>query len=141
MHLFEKIFNHQILSRLEDSGTFMVTSHERAWLKTMLEHPAAADAFTADTLAKLAPTMKELTPVVGPVIKDIAAGMIGALGKEAQLALVQSVPSLVGALAGQAAEKTKKTAKAVVLAPVTIPMSVASWAARKGAQALFGDDE
>ncbi|QQZ63246.1 WYL domain-containing protein [Paenibacillus sonchi] len=53
MNLFEKIFNHQIISRLEDSGTFMVTSHERAWLKTMLEHPAAADAFTADTLDKL----------------------------------------------------------------------------------------
>ncbi|MHA6533684.1 WYL domain-containing protein [Paenibacillus sp. BAC0078] len=53
MNLFEKIFNHQIISRLEDSGTFMVTSHERAWLKTMLEHPAAADAFNADTLDKL----------------------------------------------------------------------------------------
>lgn len=53
MNLFEKIFNHQILSRLEDSGTFMITSHERAWLKTMLEHPASADAFTADTLDKL----------------------------------------------------------------------------------------
>ncbi|WP_308637857.1 WYL domain-containing protein [Paenibacillus silvisoli] len=53
MHLFEKIFNHQIISRLEDSGTFMVTSHERAWLKTMMEHPATADAFTPDTLEKL----------------------------------------------------------------------------------------
>ncbi|NGM83936.1 WYL domain-containing protein [Paenibacillus sp. 7124] len=53
MNLFEKIFNHQIISRLEDSGTFMVTSHERAWLKTMLEHPAAAEAFTPDTLNKL----------------------------------------------------------------------------------------
>ncbi|SDE48400.1 WYL domain-containing protein [Paenibacillus sp. UNCCL117] len=53
MNLFEKIFNHQIISRLEDSGTFMITSHERAWLKTMLEHPAAADAFTAGTLDKL----------------------------------------------------------------------------------------
>lgn len=53
MNLFEKIFNHQIISRLEDSGTFMVTSHERAWLKTMLEHPAAAEAFTTDTLDKL----------------------------------------------------------------------------------------
>jgi predicted DNA-binding transcriptional regulator YafY len=53
MNLFEKIFNHQILSHLEDSGTFMVTSHERAWLKSMLEHPAAADAFTEDTLKKL----------------------------------------------------------------------------------------
>ncbi|WP_284642009.1 WYL domain-containing protein [Paenibacillus silviterrae] len=53
MNLFEKIFNHQLISRLEDSGTFMVTSHERAWLKTMLEHPAAADAFTPETLYKL----------------------------------------------------------------------------------------
>ena len=53
MNLFEKIFNHQIISRLEDSGTFMVTSHERSWLKTMLEHPAATQAFTADTLDKL----------------------------------------------------------------------------------------
>ncbi|WP_068784538.1 WYL domain-containing protein [Paenibacillus phocaensis] len=53
MNLFEKIFNHQIISRLEDSGTFTVTSHERAWLKTMLQHPAASDAFTEDTLNKL----------------------------------------------------------------------------------------
>ncbi|WP_010277962.1 WYL domain-containing protein [Paenibacillus senegalensis] len=53
MNLFEKIFNYQILSRLEDSGTFMVTSHERAWLKAMLEHPAAAEAFTPETLRKL----------------------------------------------------------------------------------------
>ncbi|CAH1207992.1 hypothetical protein PAECIP111891_03137 [Paenibacillus allorhizoplanae] len=53
MNLFEKIFNYQIISRLEDSGTFMVTSHERAWLKTMLGHPAADEAFTPDTLSKL----------------------------------------------------------------------------------------
>lgn len=53
MHLFEKIFSYQILSRLEDSGTFMVTSHERAWLKTMIAHPAAAEAFAPDTLEKL----------------------------------------------------------------------------------------
>ncbi|CAM4245141.1 WYL domain-containing protein [Paenibacillus phoenicis] len=53
MNLFEKNFNHQIISRLEDSGTFTVTSHERAWLKTMLNHPAATDAFTAATLTKL----------------------------------------------------------------------------------------
>lgn len=53
MNLFEKIFNHQIISKLDDSGIFMITSHERAWLKMMLEHPAAADAFTADTLDKL----------------------------------------------------------------------------------------
>ncbi|MNO20912.1 hypothetical protein D3C76_106710 [compost metagenome] len=53
MNLFEKIFNHQIISRLEDTGTFMITSHERAWLKTMLEHPAANGAFTPDTLNRL----------------------------------------------------------------------------------------
>ncbi|CAN7716673.1 WYL domain-containing protein [Paenibacillus sp. LjRoot153] len=53
MNLFEKIFNYQIISRLEDSGTFMVTSHERAWLKTMLGHPAADEALTPETLGKL----------------------------------------------------------------------------------------
>lgn len=53
MHLFEKIFNYQIISRVEDSGVLMITSHERAWLKAMLEHPAADYAFTSDTLEKL----------------------------------------------------------------------------------------
>lgn len=53
MTLFEKIFNYQILSRLEDSGTFMVTSQERNWLKTMLQHPVASDAFRPETLNKL----------------------------------------------------------------------------------------
>ncbi|MGF7048193.1 putative DNA-binding transcriptional regulator YafY [Paenibacillus sp. DS2015] len=53
MNLFEKIFNYQIISRLDDSGTFMVTSQERGWLKTMLEHPAATEAFLEDTLLKL----------------------------------------------------------------------------------------
>lgn len=63
MNLFEKIFNHQIISRLDDSGTFMVTSHERAWLKTMLNHPAAADAFTAHTLDKLHSALEQDTPM------------------------------------------------------------------------------
>ncbi|WP_438447045.1 WYL domain-containing protein [Gorillibacterium sp. sgz5001074] len=53
MNPFEKIFNYQIISRLEDSGTFMVTAHERAWLKMMLDHPATADAFTVETRDKL----------------------------------------------------------------------------------------
>ncbi|MFD2611285.1 WYL domain-containing protein [Paenibacillus gansuensis] len=53
MNPFEKIFNYQIVSRLEDAGTFMVTAHERAWLRTMLEHTAATDAFSEGTLAKL----------------------------------------------------------------------------------------
>lgn len=53
MSLFEKIYNHQILSLLEDSGAYMVTSQERSWLKTMMELPAAAEAFTPGTLNKL----------------------------------------------------------------------------------------
>jgi hypothetical protein len=53
MNPFEKIFNYQIISRLEDSGTFMATAYERAWLKMMLDHPAAVDAFTAETRNKL----------------------------------------------------------------------------------------
>ncbi|GAA3411486.1 WYL domain-containing protein [Paenibacillus hodogayensis] len=53
MNPFEKIFNYQIISRLEDSGTFMATSHERAWLKAMLAHPAAEEAFAPETLTKL----------------------------------------------------------------------------------------
>lgn len=53
MNLFEKIFNYQILSRLENTGTFMVTTQERRWLKTMLQHPAADAAFTLETLQKL----------------------------------------------------------------------------------------
>lgn len=53
MNLFEKLFSHQIISRLEHSGTMMITSHERAWLKTMLQHTAAQNAFTPETLGKL----------------------------------------------------------------------------------------
>ncbi|TVX94694.1 WYL domain-containing protein [Paenibacillus agilis] len=53
MNPFEKIFNYQLLTRLEDTGTFVVTAHERSWLKTMLEHPEANEAFTANTLLKL----------------------------------------------------------------------------------------
>ncbi|MBP2000818.1 putative DNA-binding transcriptional regulator YafY [Paenibacillus shirakamiensis] len=53
MSLFEKIFNYQILSRLEESGTFMITSQERDWLTLMLQHPAATMAFSAETLETL----------------------------------------------------------------------------------------
>ncbi|REE55389.1 WYL domain-containing protein [Paenibacillus taihuensis] len=59
MNPFEKIFNYQVISRLEDSGTFMVTSHERAWLKLMLQHPAAEAAFAAETLEKLQAILSE----------------------------------------------------------------------------------
>ncbi|WP_028609848.1 WYL domain-containing protein [Paenibacillus harenae] len=63
MNPFEKIFNHQILSRLEDAGTFMVTAHERGWLKTMLRHPAALEALEAETLARLETILEQDQPL------------------------------------------------------------------------------
>lgn len=59
MNLFEKIFNYQIMSRLGESGAFAVTSQERLWLKAMLNHPAAAEAFTPETLAKLTAALQD----------------------------------------------------------------------------------
>ncbi|AET59244.1 hypothetical protein HPL003_12445 [Paenibacillus terrae HPL-003] len=53
MSLFEKIFNYQIVSRLDESGVFATTSQERIWLQSMLADPAATEAFTPSTLDKL----------------------------------------------------------------------------------------
>ena len=53
MNPFEKIFNYQIISRLDETDSIVLTTQERSWLKTMLEHPASAAAFTPDTLGKL----------------------------------------------------------------------------------------
>ncbi|MGG1659984.1 WYL domain-containing protein [Brevibacillus sp. NRS-1366] len=53
MNPFEKIFNYQVFTRLDESGTITITSHERTWLKTMLAHPAATEAFTEETREKL----------------------------------------------------------------------------------------
>ncbi|WP_226001456.1 WYL domain-containing protein [Paenibacillus sp. BJ-4] len=53
MSLFEKIFNYQIVSRLDESGAFATTSQERAWLQSMLADAAAAEAFTPSSLDKL----------------------------------------------------------------------------------------
>ncbi|MDH6429565.1 WYL domain-containing protein [Paenibacillus sp. FSL R7-0048] len=53
MNPFEKIFNFQIISRLDEVGSLALTSQERSWLKTMLMHPASEAAFTLDTLSKL----------------------------------------------------------------------------------------
>ncbi|MBW7474654.1 WYL domain-containing protein [Paenibacillus oenotherae] len=53
MNPFEKIFNYGIISRLEATGICMITAHERGWLKAMLQHPAAPDALTPETLSKL----------------------------------------------------------------------------------------
>lgn len=53
MSLFEKIFNYQLISRLDESGAFATTSQERSWLRTMLTDPAAEAAFRPETFAKL----------------------------------------------------------------------------------------
>ncbi|MFB9274126.1 WYL domain-containing protein [Cohnella cellulosilytica] len=53
MNPFEKIFNYQILSRLDESNAIALTSQERTWLRTALAHDCAADAFTPETLGKL----------------------------------------------------------------------------------------
>ncbi|WP_025683828.1 WYL domain-containing protein [Paenibacillus maysiensis] len=53
MSLFEKIFNYQIVSRLDESGAFATTSQERIWLQSMLADRASAEAFTPSTLDKL----------------------------------------------------------------------------------------
>jgi len=59
MNPFEKIFNYQILSKLDDSGTFIITAHERSWLRTMLEHPAAATALSPGTLTQMKTILEE----------------------------------------------------------------------------------
>nr|WP_154959818.1 WYL domain-containing protein [Paenibacillus xylanexedens] len=53
MNLFEKMFNYQIMTRLNETGLFTWTSQERAWLRMMMEHPAAQEALTPATLTKL----------------------------------------------------------------------------------------
>ncbi|RKP49958.1 WYL domain-containing protein [Cohnella endophytica] len=53
MNPFEKIFNYQVISRLDETGSFALTSQERSWLRTMLEHSASAEAFDSGTLNRL----------------------------------------------------------------------------------------
>lgn len=53
MSLFEKVFNYQLHSRLDEAGAYTITSQERSWLKSMLADAVAAGAFEAATLAKL----------------------------------------------------------------------------------------
>lgn len=50
---FEKIFNYQIMTRLEETDSIAITAQERGWLKMMLVHPEAANAFTPETLKRL----------------------------------------------------------------------------------------
>lgn len=53
MNPFEKIYNFQINSRLDEVGSLALTSQERSWLKTMLQHPSSEFAFTEGTLNQL----------------------------------------------------------------------------------------
>lgn len=53
MNLFEKIFNYQIISRLDETSSFALTAQERTWLRMMLGHIASEDAFLPYTLGKL----------------------------------------------------------------------------------------
>ncbi|MEK0312269.1 WYL domain-containing protein [Cohnella sp. 56] len=63
MNPFEKIFNYQILSRLDAADSIALTAHERSWLKTMLEHPASSDAFAAETLSGLRDLLRGETAI------------------------------------------------------------------------------
>ncbi|MGF9697462.1 WYL domain-containing protein [Paenibacillus sp. MABNR03] len=53
MNLFEKMFNYQIMTRLNETGLFTWTSQERSWLRMMLNHTAAQEALTPSTYSKL----------------------------------------------------------------------------------------
>lgn len=53
MNLFEKIFNFQLLSKLEESGTVAITAQERSWLLMMLDHAGSEGAFSAEMQDKL----------------------------------------------------------------------------------------
>lgn len=53
MNLFEKMFNYQMMTRLNETGLFTWTAQERAWLRMMLNHPAAPEALKPDTLEKM----------------------------------------------------------------------------------------
>jgi predicted DNA-binding transcriptional regulator YafY len=53
MNPFEKISNYHVFSRMYESNAIAITTHERAWLRTMLAHPEAKKAFSSDTMEKL----------------------------------------------------------------------------------------
>lgn len=63
MNLFEKIYNHQILSMLDRRDSLLISSQERSWLKRMLDHPGATDAFAAHTFEKLQTILADEQPM------------------------------------------------------------------------------
>ncbi|MFC5401338.1 WYL domain-containing protein [Cohnella soli] len=71
MNLFEKIFNYQIISRLDESGSFALTGQERTWLKMMLEPVESTQAFTPETLGKLDEILQtdDVTGIQGIIIE------------------------------------------------------------------------
>ncbi|MDO3408336.1 WYL domain-containing protein [Saccharibacillus sp. CPCC 101409] len=73
-HPFEKIFSYQLSSQLEETGVYTLTSQERSWLKSMLEHPAALEALEPRTIAKL----RECT--LDDELPDLTGGLIEKAG-------------------------------------------------------------
>ncbi|MFD0692596.1 WYL domain-containing protein [Paenibacillus sp. GCM10027628] len=92
MNLFEKIFNYQLISRLEDSGTFMITAQERSWLKTMLAHPSATVAFTSQTLDKLR-TMLDAEQLLD--FSDVFVEKAGSQAKQIYHPLLRSLRRMI----------------------------------------------
>lgn len=97
MNLFEKIFNYQIISRLSDSGTFMITSQERAWLKTMLEHPSAVEAFEPETLEKLQALLESEDTLE---ISEVFVEKAGSLVKQVHHPLLRQLRRMVANQSG-----------------------------------------
>ncbi|CAM4442001.1 WYL domain-containing protein [Paenibacillus tarimensis] len=92
MSLFEKITNYGILARLQESGVVPVTTHERSWLKTMLQHPAAADAFTPGTLEKL---RQLLSDSEAPQLAGMLIEKAGSAEKQVYHPLIRRLRSLI----------------------------------------------
>ncbi|WP_339279554.1 WYL domain-containing protein [Paenibacillus sp. FSL W8-1187] len=61
--LFDKAHNHELSRRMAEAGAVAVTGRERAWLKLMLEHPAAEGFLGSAARAKLAELLAEEPPL------------------------------------------------------------------------------
>lgn len=92
MNLFEKIFNYQLTSRLEEKNTFTLTSQERSWLKMMLAHPAADYAFDPGTKQRLQDCIQEDNPVHA---QDILVEKAGSTEKQTFLPLLRPIRQIM----------------------------------------------
>ncbi|QJC51051.1 WYL domain-containing protein [Paenibacillus albicereus] len=61
--LFDKAHNHELSRRMAEAGAVAVTGRERAWLRLMLEHPAAEGFLGAAARAKLAELLAAEEPL------------------------------------------------------------------------------